>query len=153
MVEKCGSDVGGEMVVAAPTSAEHPHQLGGACLAPGPSPVHLLQVAESTGNQMATPRALVEGFAVLEPPVDAEAAAERADDVAALLAAFGNHLHERTAHHLGRHPYGPYASPAHERCASASAPIRCRVEPVYLIYSNTNFSTERFLSKKKQRNF
>jgi hypothetical protein len=141
MVEKCGSDVGGEMVVVAPTGAEHPHQLGGACLAPGPSPVHLLQVAESTGNQMAIPRALVEGFAVLEPPVDAEEAAERADDVAALLAAFGNHLHERTAHHLGRHPY---ASPAHERCASASAPIRCRVETVYLIYSNTNFSTELF---------
>jgi hypothetical protein len=70
----------------------------------------MLQVVESTGNQMATPRALVEGFAVLEPPVDAEEAAERADDVAALLAAFGNHLHERTAHHLGRHAY---ASPAH----------------------------------------
>jgi hypothetical protein len=103
MVEKCGSDVGGEIVVVAPTGADHPHQLGGACLAPGPSPVHLLQVAESTGNQMATPRALVEGFAVLEPPVDAEEAAERADDVAALLAAFGNYLHERTAHHLGRH--------------------------------------------------
>jgi hypothetical protein len=57
---------------------------------------------------------------VLEPPVDAEEAAERADDVAALLAAFGNHLHERTAHHLGTAPR------ARDRCARASAPIHCR---------------------------
>jgi hypothetical protein len=77
----------------------------------------------------------VEGFAVLEPPVDAEEAAERADDVAALLAAFGNHLHERTAHHLGRHAMREctYAYPARESSISASAPIHCRVEPTHMI--------------------
>ncbi|KAM0863734.1 hypothetical protein ACQ4PT_044380 [Festuca glaucescens] len=97
------------MVVVAPTAGDRPHQLGlggGVRVVDGPAPpVELLQVVgETAGKQVATARVLVEGFAVLEPPVDAEEAAERADDVAALLAAFGNHLHERTAHHLG-YPY------------------------------------------------
>ncbi|XP_047078703.1 serine decarboxylase 1-like [Lolium rigidum] len=43
----------------------------------------------------------VEGFAVLEPPVDEAAAAERVGEVTSLLAAFASHLQERTAHHLG----------------------------------------------------
>ena len=76
MVGQCGSDVGGETVVAAPTAAD------------------LLQVVDDTGKNSTTSRVLVDGFAVREPPVDAEAAAERADDIVALLAAFGNHLHE-----------------------------------------------------------
>ena len=43
-------------------------------------------------------------FAVEEPPADEEAAAERQADVARLLAGFRQHLHDRTAHHLG-YPY------------------------------------------------
>uniref|UniRef100_A0ACD5X7F5 Uncharacterized protein n=1 Tax=Avena sativa TaxID=4498 RepID=A0ACD5X7F5_AVESA len=85
MVGQCGSDVVGDTVVA---SADHPQHLG------------LLQ-DQVVGNNGTTSRELVNGYDVREPPVDAEAVAERADQVAALLAAFSNHLHERTAHHLG----------------------------------------------------
>jgi hypothetical protein len=57
-----------------------------------------LKAVGDTGKQG---RLLVEGFAVQEPPVDAEAAAQRQAGVAALLAGFAHHLQERTAHHMG----------------------------------------------------
>ncbi|XP_037417074.1 serine decarboxylase 1-like [Triticum dicoccoides] len=56
---------------------------------------------KAVGDMGKQGRVLVEGFAVQEPPVDAEAAAQRQAAVAALLAGFAHHLQERTAHHMG----------------------------------------------------
>jgi hypothetical protein len=57
--------------------------------------------APAVGAAASLPAA--EGFAVLEPPVDEAAAAERVGEVTSLLAAFAGHLRDRTAHHLGTH--------------------------------------------------
>ncbi|KAM0915239.1 hypothetical protein ACQ4PT_010972 [Festuca glaucescens] len=85
-----------------PTAIDHPHQLGGVCVVSGPGPVELLQEMGDTSNgTTARVTVEVERFAVREPPLNVEAAAARADEVGAVLAAFSNHLHERTAHHLG----------------------------------------------------
>ncbi|KAF8642170.1 hypothetical protein HU200_067432 [Digitaria exilis] len=43
-------------------------------------------------------------FAVVEPPVDEDAAAERQAEVGRLLSGFRRHLDDRRAHHLG-YPY------------------------------------------------
>uniref|UniRef100_N1R2Y0 Histidine decarboxylase n=1 Tax=Aegilops tauschii TaxID=37682 RepID=N1R2Y0_AEGTA len=102
--------VGGEMLVGSPPAADnhchqkvqnHPGGVGGV-VPPGTDGLPQVVVVGDTGKHAA--RVAVEGFAVLEPPADAEAAAERRDDVAALLAGFARHLQERTTHHLG-YPY------------------------------------------------
>lgn len=111
MVEK-NSDVavGGEVLVgSSPPAADqhcrqkvlrnHPGGVGGAVPPVTDGLPQVVSVVGDTGKHAA--RVAVEGFAVLEPPVDAEAAAERRDDVAALLAGFAHHLQERTTHHLG----------------------------------------------------
>ena len=48
---------------------------------------------------------VVQGFEIAEPPVEEAAAAERQAGIARIMAAYLQHLQQRTAYHLGTYVY------------------------------------------------
>lgn len=59
---------------------------------------------EKDGSRAMAPPPAAEALAVVEPPADEEALAERQAEVSRLLAGFMRQIQDRSAHHLG-YPY------------------------------------------------